>query len=81
MVGVPIVAQQVRYTGIVSVAVWFQSLAWCSGLKVQHCCSCGVVCSCSLDLIPSLGTSYAASAAKKDKKQEQNHDVVHFKVW
>ena len=30
---------------------------WHSGLRIGHCCSCGIGQSCSLDSIPGLGTS------------------------
>ena len=42
-------------------------LAWHSGLRIQHCRSCSSSCSCSLELIPGLGTPYAAGWPKKKK--------------
>ena len=37
----------------VKAQVW--SLAWCSGLSIWHCHTCGVGCSCSSESIPGLG--------------------------
>ena len=46
-------------------------LLWCSGLKIQHCCSCGIGYSCSLDLIPGPGTSISHGRAKNKQTNKQ----------
>ena len=56
---------------LVSVAAQFQSLAWHSGLKIQCCYNCGVDCSYSSDLIPSLGTSICRGCSQN--KQINKH--------
>ena len=43
----------------VTVEVWVQSAAWCSGLKVQ--CGCG----CGSDSIPGPGTSICCGCDHK----------------
>ena len=55
-------------------------MVWLSGLSFQHCCSCGLGHNCSLDLMPGLGTSYAAGQSKKKKKMPLNthHSAVNF---
>ena len=45
-----------------------QSPAQCSGLRIHHCCRCGLGHNCDLDLIPGLGTPYAAWQPKKGGK-------------
>ena len=40
-----------------------------SGLRNQHCHSCGLGCNCSLHLGPDSGTPYAAKKDKKKKKK------------
>ena len=42
-----------------SAGTQIQSLAWYSGLRIQHCHSCGIGCSCGSDLIPGPGIPYA----------------------
>ena len=42
---------------LVSVEMAVRSSALHSGLRIQHCCSCGVGCSSSLDSVPGQGTS------------------------
>ena len=44
-----------------------QSPAQCNGLRIWHCCSCGLVCSCGLDLIPGLRTSISCEYGEKKK--------------
>ena len=54
-----------------------RSLAWHSGSRIWHCCSCGLGHDCGLDLIPSLGTLHGA--AKKKKKNRipfQNYFIL-----
>ena len=43
--------------------VW--SPAWHRGLRIWHCQSCGIDCSCSLDSIPSSGTSIFCGCSQK----------------
>ena len=45
-----------------------RSLAWYSGLRIWHCCSCGLGPDCGLGLIPGPGTSYAIGWPKNGKK-------------
>ena len=40
-------------------------LLWHSGLRIWHCCSCGLGHSCTLDLTPGLGTSICYGCKKK----------------
>ena len=47
--------------------VW--SLAWHSGLRIQHCCHWDIGCNCSSDLTPGLGTPYTMGPKKKRKKK------------
>ena len=54
---------------------WIQSPALHRGLKVQCCCRCGIGCSCDLDSIPGPGTSYATSAAMKDKEGKRESEM------
>ena len=51
-----------------SVASW--PLAWHSGLRIQHCSSYGLGCSCGSDLIPSPGTPYAVGWPKNKNKNK-----------
>ena len=46
-------------------------LLWCSGLRIPHCCSCGIGYSCSLDLIPGPGTSISHGRAKNKQTNKQ----------
>ena len=48
--GLTVVAQ-------VTVEVQVRSLAWCIGLRIWHCHSCGTGRSCSSNSIPGPGTS------------------------
>ena len=53
-------------------------LAWHSGLRIQYCCNCGIDCNWGLDLIPTLGTPYAAGAAlKRQKKKKKGREIQH----
>ena len=47
------------------------SPAWSSGLKDQHCPSCGVGGNCGLDQIPGPGIPYAMGQPKKQKKTKK----------
>ena len=49
---------------------WVRFLVWCTGLRIQCCFSCGVVCICGLNSIPSPGTSIAVDVAKKIKTKK-----------
>ena len=58
--GVPAVAQWVKNPAAavqVTEEVWVQSLTHCSGLGIQHCCTCGVGHSWGSDSILGLGNS------------------------
>ena len=54
-----------------STGMQVRSLAWHSGLRIQCCHSCGLGQDLSLDLIPGLGTPYAAGVTKKRKKKKE----------
>ena len=41
----------------VAMEVQVRSLAWLSGLRIWHCCSCGACCSRGSDSVPDLGNS------------------------
>ena len=43
---------------------------WHSGLRIQHCCSCGVDHSCGSNAVPGLGTSIFSGCSKN--KQIKN---------
>ena len=47
------------------------SLQWCIGLRIWHCCSCGVSHNFCSDLIPGPGTPYATGQPKKKKKKKK----------
>ena len=69
---VPTVAQWVRYpTAVAQVPVEMQVLsqAWHSGLRIRHCHTCGVGCSCGLDSIPDLETSIYHECGHKNKNK------------
>ena len=53
-----------------------QSLAWHSGLRIWHCCSCSVDPHCSLDLIPGPGTPYALGQPKKEEEEKKKTQVL-----
>ena len=40
----------------------------CSGLRIWHCCSCGIGCSCGSDSIPGSGTSICHGCGHKKKR-------------
>ena len=40
--------------------------AWCIGLKIRYCCSCGIGRNCGLDLIAGLGTSICCRRSQKE---------------
>ena len=48
------------------------SQAQYSGLRIRHCCSCGLGCNYGSDLIPGLGTSICLGVAKNEKKERKN---------
>ena len=57
---------------LVSVEAPVPSQARPSGLRIQHCCSCGVGHSSGLDLIPALGTSICLGGHQK-RKTNKSH--------
>ena len=72
--GVPAVVQWVKdltETAWVAVEAWVRYLAWHSGLRTQHCCSCGIGRSCSSKSIPGLGTSICHECSQKEIKIER----------
>ena len=70
LLGVPTVARRDPHH-LGSAGAQVQSLAWLSGLRIQCCCSCGLGCNYSSDLIPGWGTPYAAGRPKKGKKKKK----------
>ena len=75
---------------LVSVAVLFKSPVQCCGLRIWHCHSCSVGCSCSSDLNPGLGTSTSPGCRqKRPKKKKKNTCTSKFiaplitiaKIW
>ena len=91
LLGVPIVAQQVKNL-TVSVTMWAQSLASLSELRIQHCherqCrsqlqlgSCVAVAvlwagSCSSDETPRLGTSICCGSGPAKTKNKKHTTVA-----
>ena len=51
-----------------------RSLAWYSGLRIWHCCSCGLGRDCGLELILSLGTPYAMGRPKMTNSNNNNNN-------
>ena len=90
---VPTVAQRVKNPTVVSLRMWFQSLAPLSGLRTWHCLklwsrlqmlleSCIAVAkasSCRSDLTPRLGTSTCHGCGlKKKKKKKKSFKLISF---
>ena len=70
---------QCSWQYLCSTRMQVQSLPLLSGSRIQHCHSCGLGQNCSLDLIPGLGTPYAAGQPKKLKiKSKFLKKKVHF---
>ena len=65
--GAPAVAQW-DWQHLGSAGMWVPSPAQHSGVRIQHCHSCGVGQDCSLDLIPGLGAPHAMGQSKNGKK-------------
>lgn len=61
---------------LVSMEVPVPSLAHCSGLRIQRCCSCGVGHSYGLYLIASPGISICHGEAKNKKEKRPHHHVT-----
>ena len=55
-------------TRLVSGEVQVPSPTQCGGLRIRHCCSCGVGRSCSFPSIPGPGTSISCGCSQKRKK-------------
>ena len=55
---------------LVSVEVLVWSPAWCNGLRIQGCCSCGLGHNCSLDLIHGWGAPYATGQTQWKQRQK-----------
>ena len=72
--------------GVPSVAKWVNdpahlwgisgSLAWCSGLKIPRCGSCGIGHNCGSDLISGPGTPYATEWPKKKKQRKKPWGII-----
>ena len=75
--GVPAVVPQ-GWWHLESAGKQVQSPAWHSGLRIQHCRSCGLGHDCSLDLIPGLGTPYASGRPKMVVVKEASKSLFSF---
>ena len=64
-------------TWLVSMRMPVLSLASLSGLRIPHCCGCGVGWQLQLHSAPSLGTSMCYRLSSKKKKNFFNHKE-HF---
>ena len=72
---VPTVAQQVK--DLVLSLRWYGLSSWPgSGLRIQHCCSCGIGHSCTLDSVPDLGTSICHGCGW-ERKKKKSHIVLN----
>ena len=63
--------------------MWVPSLAQHSGLRIWHCCSCGLVCNCGSDLIPGLGAPHVLFWDSQKRKKNWTmliHNVVLISV-
>ena len=79
VVGVPAVAQR-DWLGLCSTGMQVRSPAQHSGLRFQHCHSCGIGCNCGSDMIPGLGTPYAVGWPEKEKKNKKHtKNDLHMK--
>ena len=58
-----------------------QSLVWHSGLRIWHCCTCGLGHNFGSDLIPGLGTPYASGQPKKRKIVASKARTSDKVVW
>ena len=66
---------------LVSLKVLVPSPAWSSGLRIQHCWSCGIGCSSGLDFTSGLGTSvYCRDSWKKKNKWYLNTLNIYYKL-
>ena len=54
-----------------STGTWVRSPAWHRGLKIQHCCLCGLGQDSGLYLIPGLGDPSAVGWPKKEKRKKR----------
>ena len=73
MVGEFSLAQSVKNldaAALVAVELWVRSPAWRSGLRICHCCSCGIDHNNGLDSVPGLGTSICCQCGHKNKMKE-----------
>ena len=62
--GIPTVVQQVKYPVLPLSGIGLITF-WHSGLKIWHCCSCGIGLSCGLDSVPSLDNSICGGGLVK----------------
>ena len=62
--------------------MWVWSPAWCSGLRIWHCHSCGLGQNSGLNLIPGLGTPSAMGCPPpKEKKRKKNTiDLISLQI-
>ena len=63
---------------LVAAEAWVQSPTQCSGLKIQHCHSCVVGHSCSLDSLLARELPYALSVAIKKKRKKEKRILKKY---
>ena len=69
-----------------SAGMQVRSLAWLSGLRIWHCCTCALSRDCGSDLIPGRGTAYAVGRPKKEKNSNGEQKAsqllaMAFRLW
>ena len=60
--------------------IWEVPAVWCSGLRIQHCCSCGIGCSWGSDSIPGLGTPTCCECGQKRQKYYLKRHKIYIYV-
>ena len=79
--GVPAVVEQGwQCLGNAGMGMQIPSLAQHSGLRIWHCCSCSLGCSCGSDLIPGLGIPYAVWQPKKKKGKKKSFRYLSISI-
>lgn len=74
---VPSVAQW-NWRPLGNAGTWVRSPAQHSGFSIWCCHSCSLGGSCSLNLIPGLGTPYATWWPKKKEERERERDYLNL---
>ena len=60
--------------------IWEVPAVWCSGLRIQHCCSCGIGCSWGSDSIPGLGPPTCCECGQKRQKYYLKRHKIYIYV-